>query len=208
MDRPQPELSAPLRAAPGLGSISRFIAHARVPLYRNAYAWMVSTAISSALGIVYWFMAARYYPAENVGLSATIISTVIFLSGISQLNLTSMLIRFIPNAGPATHRLIRYSYVIAIIVTAVVGILVISVIHPWSADLARISPYSQFGLYFVGATVMWSIFTMQDSVLTGLRDAIWVPIENVSYAIAKIILLVLFAMAWPEFGIFASWMIP
>src|SRR6201996_6848699 len=44
--------------------------------------------------------------------------------------------------------------------------------------------------------------------MTGLRNAIWVPLENGLFGIVKIILLVAFAVAIPTVGIFASWMLP
>jgi O-antigen/teichoic acid export membrane protein len=52
------------------------------------------------------------------------------------------------------------------------------------------------------------IFVLQDAVLIGLRQAMWVPIENIMFASAKIMLLVVFARWFSQYGIFASWSIP
>src|SRR6266542_1396481 len=87
-------------------SLARIIAQARIPLYRNAYALTLSDAISNGLGIVYWIIAARFYAASDVGLNSAMLETMMFLSGISQLNLSGALIRFIPSAGSATNRLV------------------------------------------------------------------------------------------------------
>ena len=65
-----------------------------------------------------------------------------------------------------------------------------------------------FALWFVLATMAWCIFTLQDSVLAGMQQAIWVPIENTIFAVAKIALLLLFAWPAARYGIFASWTIP
>ena len=51
----------------------------------------------------------------------------------------------------------------------------------------------------------WCIFNLQDSVLTGLTAAAFVPLENVVYSVAKIALLVALVGASPHYGIFASW---
>jgi O-antigen/teichoic acid export membrane protein len=63
-------------------------------------------------------------------------------------------------------------------------------------------------LWFVIATVGWGIFTLQDAVLTGMRQSLWVPIENTLFSLAKLILLIAFATSWTQLGIFASWTIP
>jgi O-antigen/teichoic acid export membrane protein len=61
---------------------------------------------------------------------------------------------------------------------------------------------------FLAAAVAMCLFNLQDSVLTALRETVWVPIENAFFAISKIILLIFFAAWLPEHGIFASYTIP
>lgn len=208
MHRVQPEAAPSLEPRIKTLSTSRLIAHVQAPLYRNAYAWMISTGISSGLGIIYWIVAARYYTTEVVGLSATMISAMIFLSGVSQLNLMSALIRFIPNAGQATSRLVGYSYAVTALIATVLGLLIVGGFRDWFSRFIFPDTSADLTLWFIVSTVIWCIFALQDSVLTGLRDAVWVPAENISYAVAKIALLVLFAKPLPQYGIFASWIIP
>lgn len=47
---------------------------------------------------MYWVLAARFYSAEMVGLSSAALSAMLLLSGISQLSLNSVLVRFVPQA--------------------------------------------------------------------------------------------------------------
>ena len=54
----------------------------------------------------------------------------------------------------------------------------------------------------------WAIFTLQDGVLIGMRSAPWVAIENGIFGVAKIALLLAFAVALPHLGIYISWMLP
>ena len=39
----------------------------------------------------------------------------------------------------------------------------------------------------------WCVFSLQDAVLTGMRQAVWLPLENGVYGLAKIGLLVALA---------------
>lgn len=189
-------------------SVARLIAHLRVPLYRNAYALTFSSAATSILGIVYWLLAARYYPTDVVGLNSATIAALAFLSGVSGLFLDGALIRFVPRAGRATGRLVVYAYLIAGIVSAIVGLIFLLGLGIWSPALGFLSASLWSILGFMLAIVTSCIFVLEDGVLTGLRQAVWIPIENTSYAVAKIILLIIFARSFPQYGILASWTIP
>ena len=58
---------------------ARLAAHLQAPLYRNGYALVFSSAATSALGLVYWMLAARYYPTEVIGLNAALLSALRWL---------------------------------------------------------------------------------------------------------------------------------
>jgi O-antigen/teichoic acid export membrane protein len=51
----------------------------------------------------------------------------------------------------------------------------------------------------------WCLFSIQDSVLTALGRAVWVPIENAVFSVVKIGLLVTLATSMRAYGIFVSW---
>jgi O-antigen/teichoic acid export membrane protein len=54
----------------------------------------------------------------------------------------------------------------------------------------------------------WSIYALQDSALAGLRQSIWVPVENSIGALLKILLLLILPALLPLQGIFAAWLLP
>jgi O-antigen/teichoic acid export membrane protein len=186
-------------------AVTRFTAHMRTPVYREGYALVLSAGLASALGLVYWIIAARTYEPSVVGLNAAAISAMLFLSGIAQLNLVTALTRFIPDAGLSTWRLVGWSYAISLAVGGVVTAVFLAGIDLWAPRLGFLRSSGGFVLWFVAATMIWSIFTLQDSVLTGLRRAIWVPVDNTLFALTKIALLAVFATAFPRYGILASW---
>lgn len=197
-----------------LGSIRNLPLPARLrglldkPLYRNAYALMVSTGASAALGMVYWILAAKLYSVEAFGLNAAAISAMIFLSGVSQLNLMSAFIRFIPTAGHSMARFIISGYLISGVLSLISAGIYVGGLQWWSPDFTRDQVAPLFLGLFIFATAIWSVFALQDNVLTGLRASVWVPVENILYAIAKLVLLVLFQPWLPQYGIFAAWVLP
>jgi O-antigen/teichoic acid export membrane protein len=177
-------------------------------LYRNAYALILSNGATSVLGLAYWALAAHFYATQTVGISSAAISGLMLLSGIAQLNLEGALLRFIPAAGHATRALISYSYLAVLVLSAVVAAVFLAGLDVWSPALSFLRANAWTILWFVLATMGWSVFALQDMVLTGLRQASWVPIENVLFALVKLVLLIVLAGPFPRYGIFASWTVP
>lgn len=184
----------------------RLTDHIRTPLYRNGYSLILSAGLTSGLGFVYWVLAAHLYPPELVGLNSAALSSIMFLAGIAQFSLSSVLIRFIPRARRASLALTDG----ATVVTAGGGMLVALVfllgIDAWAPSLGflRDSPWLMVG--FALSTATWGVFSLQEGILTGLRQATWVPVKNSLFSVSKLALLFVFATLALPYGIFASWM--
>ena len=86
-----------------LRHVQRLRQHLSDPLFRNAYALMVNTGTTGLLGLVYWLLAARHYAAADVGRASAAYAAMNLLAGITALNLTGALARFMPQSG-RTHR--------------------------------------------------------------------------------------------------------
>jgi O-antigen/teichoic acid export membrane protein len=181
--------------------------HVRTPLFANAYALMLNTGATAALGMVYWVLAARLYTTTDAGLGAAAISAMTFLAGVAQLNLAAVMVRFLPRARRGAARLVASTYfVITMTALLIAGFFVISLDY-WFSSLRFLRDDPWLAAWFVLATLCWCIFVNQDGVLTGLRRATWVPIANIAYSLAKIGLLVAFA-SFGYLGLFASWTVP
>jgi aminoglycoside phosphotransferase (APT) family kinase protein/O-antigen/teichoic acid export membrane protein len=193
---------------PGAFSLAGLVAHMQAPLYRNGYALVLSSATTSALGVVYWILAARNYSTEVVGLNSAALSAILFLSSMSQLNLMSALNRFIPSAGRETGRLVVYSILISLVVALIASTAFILGVNIWAPVLSFVGSNPIFTAWFTLAVMAWCVFVLQDAALTGLRQATWVPVENTVFAVLKIVLLLALAGVFPRYGILASWTLP
>ncbi len=185
--------------------IGRVLSFLRTPLYRNGYALVLSSLSTSALGMVYWVLAAHLYPAEVVGVNSAFISAMMFLAAISQLNLNNGLIRFIRNAGKSARRFTILAYLISLAMSGVACLIFLIGVKYWSPAMAIINFNPLLALWFVAATATWCVFALQDGVLTGMRYATWVPIENTVYSLVKIALLIIFSFYLQNLGVFAAW---
>jgi O-antigen/teichoic acid export membrane protein len=207
MSAPTPASQAPDAPEQAERRLSRASlgAHLRVPLYREGYALVLNSILVSVLGLVYWLLAAHYYEPHFLGLNSAAISAMMFVAGISQLNLMSALMRFIPVAGRDTRRFVVSAYLLSVSVAAAVALAFLVGIHVWAPALGFLTSSPGFAFWFVAATLAWCVFNLQDFVLIGLRAAVFVPIENLVHSVAKIVLLVALVGVSPHYAIFASW---
>ncbi|MFG2653072.1 lipopolysaccharide biosynthesis protein [Streptomyces sp. NPDC048436] len=174
------------------------------PLFRNAYALMLNTGISGVLGVGFWLAAARYYSESAVGQGSAAIAAMKLLAGLTAVTLTGALARFIPIAGRATGRLIFRTYAGSSLVVACAALIFLLTLDLWGPSYRFLhGPLN--GLGFIAAVVAWSVLTLQDGVLTGLRNALWVPVGNTIFSVVKLGLLIAVAAAIPTAGVFVSW---
>ncbi len=175
------------------------------PMLRNGHALIASASMTQLFGVVYWIFAARLYPVAAVGRNSVAVSIMLFLSGVAELNLMSTLVRFAPTSGQRTIRLIINAYLTSATMGAVISsvfIFLIPRVDP-QLDFLRSSPY--IALWFVFSVAIGTIFVLEDSALTGVRAATFVPLENVTFSIIKLVLMVPLARILPAAGIYVSW---
>ncbi len=175
------------------------------PAHRDGLALVLSSALTSGVGLLYWLLAAHLFPPEVLGINQVAISTMMFLGGIAQLNMTYALLRFVPVAGWAARRVVLGGYVVGAGMAAVVGAGFALGARMWAPQLVDEFGAGRLLLFFVVATPLWSIFVIQDYVLTGIRRAAVVPGENFVFSLLKILLLLVATVLVVPGGIAVSW---
>lgn len=185
----------------------RLRAHLDDRMYRTGYYLILGTGASGLLGVAFWAAAARSYSAHVVGLSAAAVSAIALVAGICSLGLSAVLVRYLPVAGPSGRPLIVRSYFLTIVLSFLVGGAVAMTTGLWAPTLGFLGE-DLWPLAFALSTAAMTTFTLQDSVLTGLHAAAWIPIENTLYAVAKLVLLAALAALLPFAGPFVAWNLP
>lgn len=194
---------------PWRGSIQQLRDHLRTPLYANAYLLILNQGLSALLGVLYWVAAAHFYSADLTGKGSAIISTLGYVSALAELSLKSGMQRFIPRAGRHVRKLVLLGYGVILLASALILLIFLAAgdwLHFSDSLLAGLNP--KMLAFFVLATLCYTVFIVQDGVLMGLRQALWVLLENTFFNVAKVV--VLFAAVSGIFGngIAASWFIP
>jgi O-antigen/teichoic acid export membrane protein len=181
------------------------LAHLRVPLHRDGYALALNTSITAIVGLLYWVVAAHLFPPRVVGMNAALIAAMQFVAGIATFNLANLLVRFLAQIGGGGRRLLLAAYGATAVAATAGSIVFLAVAGELSAQLRFVGTSVALLVTFAVATIAWCVFVLQDGALIGLGRAVWVPVENAVFAVAKVVLLLAFAALLPTYGIFVSW---
>ena len=196
-----------MTAVPAI-TVAGLRSHLRVPVLRAGYSLVASSVATSALGAIYWFVAARRFDTESVGIGSALVAATSLLGGMANLGLKNGLLRFVPTAGRGTARLITRSYAISVLAAVALGGAFLAGLRVWSPSLVFLRSSPLTCAVFVVTLAAWAVFVLQDSVLVGIGRAPWVLSENLVFSLAKIAILVLIVGIAPRWGIFLSWGAP
>lgn len=178
------------------------------PLSRGGLALLVNTGLTGALGFGYWIVAARLFSTFAVGVAGALVAATTLFSGLGQLNLSGMLMRFLPTAGASSRRLVLAAYGFAAGASALLAVIALLGIKLFAAPASPLRLDAAESAAIVLAAAAVAIFILQDNVLVGLRKAVWVPVENGAFGVAKIVALAIAAPLGTAFALFSVWMGP
>ncbi|WP_142062292.1 lipopolysaccharide biosynthesis protein [Pseudonocardia kunmingensis] len=164
----------------------------RAPQHRDGMALVLSSGVSSAIGMLFWVLAARLFDQGTVGLNSAALSAVSLLASASHLNLGNAILRFVPVAD-RRRAVVAGCFAVGLGWGAVVGLGFGVGANVWAPDLvAAFGHPAVIAFYLVGVPI-WTVFVLQDSVLTAIGRAGLVLVENLAFAVLKVGLLALAA---------------
>ena len=178
------------------------------PLARGGLALLVNTGLTGILGFGYWIIAARLFSTSAIGVAGALVAAATLFSGLGQLNLSGMLMRFLPKVNEKSRRLVLLTYAFAAGISALLASVSLICIRYLASPASPLRLDTVQSITFVLAAAATAIFTIQNSVLIAVRRAVWIPAENGSFGVAKIGMLFVLAPLGSAFAIFAAWMIP
>ena len=192
-----------------VGSIRGLLTRdASEPLLRSAYSLMLNVVLNSVLGFVFWIAAARLFPASVVGRDSALIAAMLTLSTVSQLNMSSGILRFLPIVKLDPTRAVIGAYALMGAATTLFGALFVILAPDVAHNYRFLRDDSGIAWSFVIAAVLWGVFALQDAVLTAMRRAPWVPVENSTFGILKIAALPLLLALGSDHAVFIAWVVP
>ena len=180
----------------------------RNPLVRTAWPLVVNTGANGILGVAYWMVAARLYSQDTVATNTALLSAMMTLSGIAQLNLGQTLAVLVPQRAGRARRVVAQSYGAVTLMGVLVLAVFVLLVLPHLDHLSRTLDTRGSLLLFAGGVLFLNLFALQDTALVAQRLGRVVPVENTAFGVAKIVLLVPLLALLPGLGIYVSWVVP
>lgn len=168
----------------------------------------MNTLVTAGLGYVFMVVASRLYEPAEFGQAQALVSAMMLLASMAELNLGLALPRFLPQLGARTAKTVVVAYSCSTVVAIALAGLFVLVVPSIADSFSFLGDSKALAVTLIGAVVLWNIFGVQDGVLTALRRASWIPIENGIFGVAKIVLMVAWASGNAQHGMFYAWVVP
>ncbi|MEA1944276.1 MAG: hypothetical protein U9N07_02905 [Euryarchaeota archaeon] len=107
--------------------------HLRDPLLKNSLFIMLTSIASAGFGFIFWMLAAKLYPAGDVGIATALISSMALLVLLSRFGLDFSIIRFFPGADKS--RIFSTSALITTFFAVIFGAVFITGVDVFSPEL-------------------------------------------------------------------------
>src|SRR6184192_1916409 len=176
----------------------------------NAGSLISTTAVTSMLGFVYWWVAARWFPPEAVGLGSAAISAMTLLARISTLGLGTLLTGELARKPGKEGSLISASLIVAGGAGGCAGI-VFALVAPFVAtDFQALRASVVDILLFAAGVSFTTIALVLDYALIGLLRGglqLW---RNTLFALAKLAALFVIGLWFSDkvgMTIYATWVL-
>jgi len=176
-----------------------------VSLYRNASYLMLNSGVTAVFGFVFWILAARFYPAEEVGLASAALAVAGFLLTLSNFGLDYGLVRFLPNSGQKSNALVNSCFTVGGLAAIVSSLIFLAGLNLWSPALIFLRQDPLLLGSFVVIVVAWGIYVLLHNVFVAHQRSDFTLFEGIIQGVAKLTLVVILATFAYGFGILASW---
>lgn len=161
-------------------------------LLRNSVYIMMTTALTAATGYLFWIIAARMYPAEDVGLASALVGVMMLAATLANLGIGPTLIQALPqrSSGQAwslTLNAVIATGIIASLLTGTVAAVILPVLSP---KLAVVGHQAGFTTALIAGVPMLSLAALLDAMFTAERAAGKMLARTAAFAGMRIPLLV------------------
>lgn len=155
----------------------------------NSGSLIGTTAVTSGLGFIYWWLAARLFPATAIGLASAAISAMMLLGLIGTLGLGPLLIGELSCHSREAGSLITTALLVVGIISGALGVVFAAVAPDLSATLGSLSQkYASAAVFALGVALTAMTLVFDQAVIGLLRGELqlW---RNALFSVIKLVAL-------------------
>ncbi|GAB4215669.1 MAG: hypothetical protein OHK0022_55830 [Roseiflexaceae bacterium] len=174
----------------------------------NAGSMIGTTVVTAGLGFVYWWLAARHFSQEAVGIASALISAMGLLGSLGMVGLGTLLIGELARRPRQAAVLLTTGLLASGVVSAVLGLLFVLLAPLLSPEFNDLRGGPGVALLFSLGVVLTAVTLVLDQALIGLLRGglqLW---RNTIFAVAKLVVLLLLGL-WAagsgSIAIYTTW---
>jgi O-antigen/teichoic acid export membrane protein len=177
-------------------------------LVRTALALVSTSALTSALGFIYWAVSARFFQPSNIGEAATAIAAMNVIAPLTTLGFGTLLLAELPTMSARRTELVSSAAVFSGLFGGALALICAMALPPQFIGLPGVGHDVIATLLFAAGVAVQGVGMMLDSALLSVAGGgpqLW---RNGTLAVVKLVLLVAFALTLSQQGslsIYASW---
>jgi O-antigen/teichoic acid export membrane protein len=173
-------------------------AHLKEPLYLNSYLLIAMQVLSTGFGFIFWALAARTLPADDVGLASGTISIAMLLSGLSQFGMGYGLVRYLSKSQDASS-FVNLNLVVSGIGGLVFAVVFVLTVQVWSPALEILRANWLYTDLFIVLTFGWTLSVMLNWVFIATRHVVYSLTRQTSHMIVAVLLLLVLSLFMRNF---------
>ncbi|MCA1690966.1 MAG: oligosaccharide flippase family protein [Actinobacteria bacterium] len=139
-------------------------------LLQNSFFILLSTATMGLLGFLFWLVAARLFPLEQIGVATTLIAATNLLSQVGLLGFNTTLITSLPSASARSDE-IDSAVLLVFAATVAAALAYILIVPTFTPKLAFVGDSAPLVAGFALLTAFSAVNLLTDSVFIAYRAA-------------------------------------
>ncbi|HEX2284490.1 MAG TPA: glycosyltransferase, partial [Mycobacterium sp.] len=164
-------------------------------LYRDAGSIATSSAANAVLGMVFWAVAAKLLPPDQLGVMTAVLAVIIGLGLIIASGIGDAYTAVLPAVGPSRVEVYRRGqrlFMLTAVSAGIAGALGTPLL------LKEIRGSVGAALLIAVGVVVWAAFVLQNSTMAALGRARWQPTVNIGVSLGRIVLLpvLIITLSW------------
>jgi O-antigen/teichoic acid export membrane protein len=158
-------------------------------ILKNAFSIISTFGVSSALGLIFWKVAALYFSPSEVGLAAAAISAMMLIGNFSMFGLGSLLVGEVQRSPERANSLISSSLIVSGTIAAVLGA-VFAILSPnLSPDFYEFAANPLVIAIFALGVMLTTVLQVLDLAFVGFLRSDLQLSRNTVFALAKLLLV-------------------
>ena len=173
-------------------------------LVLNSFYLMATTVTMACFGFVFWFLVAKLYTSDQVGVASTLVAAMNFITYVALLGFNTTFIRFLPTSKKRSKQ-IDTGLILVMIAGLLISLGYALIASHYTPDLRVLTHHWYYTLGFALLVAFYSVNLLTDSIYVAYRSTKYKLLF--SGIIAGTLQLLFAFMLHPmrSFGIFASY---